>query len=262
MNQPFFVVGMGRSGSSYLRKLLNRHPRVALTNESHIIDVLSGVLQVYQLPVGERDEYLGITGVINPDYEPVITRLFNKHIPLFLETFYKECFPGKQFTHWGEKLPSLTAVSHFVEFYPHTRFVMLVRDPRDVVCSYAGFRTQRYGDDPSKASLFTPEFQTKRWVEVYSGLLDRLEDYHLVKYETLIADPETTVRGVLDHLGLEPVPEVFEDIAMPDFHAAQRTASETTGTIGRWRTELGTEDVAMVQSRCGELMKRFGYEVE
>lgn len=259
MSQPFFVVGMGRSGSSYLRNLLNRHPQVALTNESHILDVLSGLVDVYMVPVGDRDDRLEIMGVINPDYGPVILSLFRKHVGVFLDAFYKECFPEKSFTHWGDKLPSVTAVGQMLEFYPDTRFVMLVRDPRDVVCSYAGFEKRRYGDATWRAELFTPENQARRWAEIYSGLLERVGSYHLVHYEAFVDEPEATVRGVLDYLDLPHEAAVFEDIEMAEFHAVQRTSPKSKGTIGRWRTELSAEHVAVVESHCGELMKTFGY---
>ena len=259
MSQPFFVVGMGRSGSSYLRHLLNRHPQVALTNESHILDVLSGLVDVYMVPVGDRDDRLEIMGVINPDYGPVILNLFRKHVGKFLDAFYKECFPDKDFTHWGDKLPSVTAVGQFLDFYPHTRFVMLVRDPRDVVCSFMGFEKQRYGDETSRSELFTAEYQARRWTEVYSGLLERIGSHHLVKYEAFVDDPETTIRGIFDYLELPHTAAVFEDIEMADFHAGQRTASKSKSTVGRWRTELSAEDLDVVQTHCGELMQTFGY---
>ncbi len=259
MDQPTFVVGLGRSGSSYLHGLLNRHPRIALTNEAHVIDVLSGLVDVFTTPLTERNENLGIMGVINPDYAPVVLSLFERYLDTVLKKFFAECFPDKDFTHWGDKLPSTKAVQQIHAYYPHTKFIMLVRDPRDVVCSFVGYHRKRFGDDESKAYLFAPENQARRWVEVYDELLAELSDYHLVRYERFIQQPAETMEGILDYLGLPHAEEVFEQIRMTDFLAYQRTSSPVTGSVGRYATDLDPENLAFVEDHCGPLMRRFGY---
>ena len=40
MKQPFFILGSGRSGSTFLYHLLSAHPQVALTNEANLADAL------------------------------------------------------------------------------------------------------------------------------------------------------------------------------------------------------------------------------
>ena len=40
MSQPIFIAGLGRSGTTMLYRLLDRHPRIAMTNEARVADFL------------------------------------------------------------------------------------------------------------------------------------------------------------------------------------------------------------------------------
>lgn len=262
MKQLFFIVGMGRSGSTYLYKLLNRHPRVALTNESAVIDVVANCLELCMLPIGKKSDTLGATGIVNGEYHQVLHRIFHRHLMTFFDEFYRECFPDKDYTHWGDKLPSVTAVQRARHYFPDMKALLLVRDPRDVVCSYRGFVKQLDPDDPARsdeALLTSHEYQARRWTEVYEGFVKELPNFHLVRYEELVDDPATVLRGSFEYLGLPEPEDATTDINMDGFFAKQATSVSPKASLGRWKSGLSPAEVSHIESVCGEWMRRFDY---
>jgi hypothetical protein len=68
-----------------------------------------------------------------------------------------------------------------------------------------------------------------------------------LRYEALVADPETAADGVAAALGAAPGP------LRTAFSAAH------DGSVGRWRRELSAEQLADVEAEAGELLAELGY---
>ena len=50
VKQPFFIVGLMRSGTTYLYRLLADHPKIALTNEARVADFLTFCCRLAGIP--------------------------------------------------------------------------------------------------------------------------------------------------------------------------------------------------------------------
>jgi hypothetical protein len=119
--------------------------------------------------------------------------------------------------------------------------------------------------------------QTLRsWSDHVRSWLDRSGlPVHLVRYEDLLRDPETTFATVLRFCGLPEDPlRVRTAVAFSDF-AELRRQEETTGfrersvaapgpffrkgQMGAWRDELTSDLVQQLIQAHGEVMRRFGY---
>ncbi len=121
--------------------------------------------------------------------------------------------------------------------FPRARFIAMVRDGRDVIGSL-------------KESTGCFEDALRRWRDDNRALVAQRKrgTLYLVRYEDLIADPETTLHGVLDFLG-EPY-----DPAVSNGAGGDRR--------GPSRVHLNEREQARLREECGDLMARFGYHFD
>src|SRR5262249_2812153 len=140
-----FIVGCPRSGTTLLQRMVNAHPAIAITPESHWIPKFPGKRWT-ETPEGAitnklrrrllahpKFSRLGITKKklksLAPKAEPVsyaklVSRLFD---------FYGQRF-GKQLV--GDKTPDYVRhMESLHRLWPTARFVHVIRDGRDVVTS-------------------------------------------------------------------------------------------------------------------------------
>ena len=96
MKQPFFIVGTGRTGSSYLLVLLNAHPKVALTNEGNMFAFLQRAHRLSKTPVAEMG--MSGRGIIVGEYIPLFSTIFVNQAKDAIEAFYRSFFSRKAFT--------------------------------------------------------------------------------------------------------------------------------------------------------------------
>jgi hypothetical protein len=94
------------------------------------------------------------------------------------------------------------------------------------------------------------------------------ERYREIRYETLAADPEPTLRGLSSFLGLP------YDLAMVRFHEGHRSRGPrpdgkvdakkawlpATPGLRDWRTTMDPRDVALFEALAGDTLTDFGYE--
>ncbi len=278
MSDPIYIIGTERSGSNLLRLVLNAHSRIAVPHPLHLMryfaptesargDLASPV--VFGRLV---DEILWLKRVhIHPwpyaiDRQRIIDEARPRDAMGVLGALYDQVQQAEGKARWGCKS---TFMVHYADRAiardPGARFVLLVRDPRDVAAS-------------SRRSVFSPYhpwLTAQLWreqQEIGLAALERLgaEHVHLLRYEDLLDQPEATVRGLCDFLD-----ESFEP-AMLRFHEGreartsaglseswQNTAKPVlSGNAGKYRQHLSDAEVRMVEAVCAKLMERLGYSAD
>jgi aryl sulfotransferase len=171
--------------------------------------------------------------------------------------------------------------------------ILVVRDPRDVACSYAPFfgvsvdgaidamggrtRSALSVGKASPAQCRTAQ-PWGTWSEHASSWLadDVGFAVHVVRYEDLRADAVATLAPVFDAIGLdcttaelEAAVEAasFERLRASEEERGFREVSPNTerffrrGEAGGWRDELTEAQVAAVEADHAEVMTRLGYEL-
>ena len=143
---------------------------------------------------------------------------------------------------------------------PTARFVVLVRDPRDFICSLRAFMKRESAQKIDPYIQMDATRQAQDWLQVYDGYINYLERHLVVRYEDLVRDGESVTRRILEFLGLDPDVDLSsaEDGVVFQTHG---TSSTATSSIGRWREDLSEADLGVIESVCGELMQRLGYEL-
>jgi protein-tyrosine sulfotransferase len=265
---PFFILGSGRCGSTWVHMVLQQHPHIALTNEAGVLDFLNASTYLATLPrpqLGELPTSQAVTvrGIVHEDHVAAFGDLYVRHAKEMCEAFYRQLFAGKDFKWWGDKLPDPRAACNAMRIWPDVRYLLLVRDPRDVLCSW-----RAHGRKPRIAGMF-PELQTMRaeelprsWDSIYRGALDALGDAALlVRYRDLCRQPREKMAAMLAFLGLDWTDEVEQAFVGNDSFAEHGTAADPAASVGRWQRELDAADLDVVLTFCGETMQRLGYEV-
>lgn len=165
---------------------------------------------------------------------------------------------------YGDKMPGYVLhVDLLARLFPEARFVHIIRDGRDVALSLTDLWFAQRG--VGEAALFW-----KRRVLAGRTAGRRLGSmrYREVRYEDLVADPQTVVRGLCDFadLSFEPAmlefsergDEVVERTGDPAFH--QRLLLPPTSGLRNWRTQMGGDDLAMFETLAGDVLDELGYE--
>lgn len=289
-----FVVGIARSGTTLLRLMLDAHPELTIPPETHFLPRLFNHFDRWLAEGVEGDELREralelITshprwGDIDLDPEQVRRRMAD-HDPLtagdaaraFYEAYAAEV--GKP--RWGDKSPPYTWKAKRIQrALPEAHFIHLIRDGRDVALSLSEV-SWGPGDLQAAAAKWVDELKRAR--QRARRLAPRT--YMELRYEDLVADPEPPLRRIADFVDLPWDPAMLEyhlgaedrmrDV-IRDFHpmgGGTITAEErkrqhelvskppSSSRVGRWRTEMSTEDREAFEEVAGKLLDELGYEV-
>lgn len=281
-----FVVGVGRSGTTLLRLMLDAHPDLAVPPETAFVpklidaareegatpESLAEVLTTHRrwgdfgLEISDLEARWRALPAIKPG--PVVRAFFE----LYAEQ------QGKP--RWGDKTPGYTQhIRKIAKVLPEARFIHLIRDGRDVTLS----RTQTLAlkDVPIAKSARRWKKRLKRARRQGA----KVEHYIELRYEGLVSDPEGTLKKVCEFIELpwdpamltyherseERLAELDRDIpamggrlprsAESRMALHERTTKPVdTKAIGKWRTKMSSEDVTEFERVAGDLLIELGYE--
>jgi hypothetical protein len=172
--------------------------------------------------------------------------------------------------HFAEKTPRHVAHLDLIRrIVPGARFVLMVRDGRDVTASFL----RRMGEI---------ETGRARWIADNRHVLAArgAPDVMILRYEDLVADPEGALRDVCDFAGLPFAPEMLRFHETPRNWFGVRRLVKGDGRKGRqhrllrnwqvnqpifdgrggWREALSAEQLAPFRTApLREIMEAFGY---
>ena len=126
----------------------------------------------------------------------------------------------------------------------------VVRDPRDVYCSYSRYMSHLKGRFVS-----TEELIDESWSKHVVSW--RKPDVHVVRYEDLLSDPIVAMRDVLGRLAID-TSEVGDLPDLGNLHAGCGWYYQV-GKAGRYRNELTQSAINLCESVNGPVMRELGY---
>jgi hypothetical protein len=197
-----------------------------------------------------------------------------------LRLFYEQYGARFHKPRWGDKTPQYVLHMELIhQLLPEASFVHIIRDGRDVALSLkrVWFGPKTVGD----AAVW--------WADAVRAGRDqgsRLPRYLEIRFEDLVRDTETALRGVCQFLRLS------WDSAMLDYHkrAAERmqetnrphwvpsisktihtaelaemfhltTKTPQASQVGRWKLEMTDNERRAFEAIAGDLLAALGYEV-
>lgn len=246
-NDPFFIVGSPRSGTTLLRSVLDAHPNLCCAPwETGFFDAIQTYQKVnFGSPRGSEFNYC-------PLKRGEFIRWARESFDLLMH----------QLTHsiekprWGEKTPAHVFQIDFIkEVYPNARFIHIIRDGHDVVKSLMNVN---WGPRDIKWS-------THRWIDsVNAGIeaQDRLGStvVHDVNYEALTSDPQNTLQDICEFLDEEFEPRIL-NFHRPDqnsWNREEKPISSKSLNQKRYR-KLTLREKIYFKRHASPLLKRLGY---
>jgi hypothetical protein len=265
--QPLFVLGPPRSGTTLVARLLDAHPQVLVTNETRIFTFLHQAFA--QIPTGDRG---GLHCARVHGAEIVDT--LRAHGRALVRESYERIAAVEQrrgLRYWGDKNPHFAACLDLVEdWFPEARFVVVRRDPRDIVCSILEMWARMELVPPRDAALGRWDLPEQKLVDVCRSVARTVaaEDEYLgrkpadrsfrIVYERLLDEPEAWLeRLFVDFLGLaeaEAPLRKFRELAAVDVHGAVAGAVDFKArSVGRYAKDLDPAQVAILDAELGAL---------
>jgi hypothetical protein len=270
---PVFVAGLERTGTSLMFALLASHPRIAMTRRTNLwpyfyerygdlgdpenfercLDVMMRYKRLIPLaPDPDRIRHEFSEG------EASYARLF-----ALLEEHYAQ---GLGKPRWGDKsLNTERYAAEIFEAYPGATMLHMIRDPRDRYASaLARWKTRRGGVGAGTAEWLSSLRLAKRNLKHYP---DR---YRIVRYETIVADPESTLREISAFIGEEYAPEMltlsgaekFRDEGSNSSYGRRHPGVISTDSIGRYAQVLSPAQITFIQMTAKAEMLEIGYSLD
>jgi len=272
-NSPIIIMGSERSGTNLLRHLLSNHSRLAGPVSPHFLEVFSPISHFYDdLHKIENLEKL-FTDMLKLANHPYhdwqlnikFMEFYQKFVPKSMIEMYNSMYLAKA-EHQGKKryvskdIHAWLYAHQIKSVYPKTRFIYVVRDPRDHVRSW--MKRPIY--------LLTPMEAVKKWKRDQNEIL-RLNfsggiNWHMVKYEDLITNPEDVMSRLLLFLNetvedgcFNTNPENATESRWNDYwkNLGQQIIRENKE---KFKDGLDMEDIELIETLCFAEMKRFNYK--
>lgn len=161
---------------------------------------------------------------------------------------------------WGSKMRVEPEILH--EHFPEAKFLMMVRDGRDVLDSRL-----KVGNFQTSA-----EETARDWVDSIEGFEMFISNANvsgkLIRYEHLVEQPTDVLKELCEFCEIDFSPKMINYEAS-DLHllraphghlsATQISKGLNSNSIGRYRDGLSEDELQIFESIAGLVLKRFGY---
>ena len=242
IEQPIFLVGAERSGTTLLRLMLSHHSQLAWCNEfEYSVDLISDgnfpQLDVYYSWLETHRIFQATNFKIDRDLN--YYQLINS---FFIQKQVRE----------GKPLVGATVHRHFdrlLQIWPKAKFIHIVRDGRDVARSCIGMGWA--------GNVWTG---VERWIEsenLWADLSQSLSAWQKteVTYESLISHPQDVLEDLCNFLEIS-----FE----PQMLTYDRTTSydlPNPKLIHQWKYKLSDLEIQLIESRIAGMLQERNYEL-
>jgi len=281
-----FIVGVGRSGTTLLRLMLDAHPALAIPTETHFVPDLIAAIETS----GDREGALRLLAAAEtwPNMGLDIAEVgeaFARADPFTPAAALRAVFHlyagarGKP--RWGDKTPTYRArMSEIAAALPEARFIHIIRDGRDVALSYRGLWFGPGDEIGAQARFWTFEIARAR------AQAASLPYYMELRFEDLVTRPQAELARICGFLDLpyDDAMLTYPGRAKERLSEFVRTFGPQTGApiprerflaihdrtqnppdaarIGRWRTELTAVEQGAYEETAGALLRELGYATD
>jgi hypothetical protein len=284
MQDPFFILGNPRSGTTLFRLMLNSHPLICVPPESgfahwwydkykfwdvscnndnlRVLDFIKDVLSSKKIELWNLDE----------------SRIARK-ISLTQPSNYAELCRCVYLAYAGDDVQLIGDKNNYyinhlddiVSIFPNTKFIHLARDGRDVACSYRGIKTLNSASPYKPLLPYNISEIAKQWGENVNRIEKFISDKKslTLKYEDLIHNPDSTLQKVCNFLGVNyskrmllfyeknnnDEPDLTLDWKRKTLESLNSSNSE------KYKYILSTREIQIFNGIAYEQLRSFGYEI-
>ena len=296
LTRPVFLLGAHKSGTSLLRSLLDGHPELFVVPiETHLFK-RAGYWVDYALGKTSRPPGRSLDGIrkgyfrVVEDYNTNAYRYGDADL---VGRFDLDAFRARFDAAEADALPALIAAyfdaihasltgeplpadrrivektvehaEHAIDLkrmFPDAVFIHILRNP------YANLVSIR------RHMMDGPYPFLHRGIQALQNSLyflyrnrELLEDYHVVRYEDILTEPEATMRSVAELLGLPFDPTLLQPTSAGEAWSGNSSRGESykgvsAANLHRWKEEVTPLEVHLVTKRFPFVLEEFGYETE
>jgi len=284
-----FILGNPRSGTTLLRLMLTNHSKVVIApecsfmvwwkdkyqdwsetdNKNRLDEFMSDLIQ------SNKIEFWNINFVaLKNEISLANPKSYSALIELIYLHYGKES--GKDFNYWGDKNNYyVTCPEKILQLFPDAYFIHIIRDLRDVCCSYQQLSKAK-NDTIKYAPNLTNEIDkiSNEWITNNERVVDFLSKLNTkkhmsVRYEDLILDSRNELNKICSLLNLD-----FEENMLDFYKEKNKFFFEPNSyknwksrnfnpldasKIGRYLKELEEADVQTINQLAETLLLKFNY---
>ena len=229
--EPVFLIGFPRSGTTLLDSILRSHPQIEVVEEKPMVKKIVDSLE--QLP----EKGLNSLEKININDLKKIRKIYFDSLKI--QTKDKS---NKKI--YIDKLPlNIVHAAEICKIFPKAKFILSLRHPHDCVLSCF---MQNFTMNDAMANFLNIDDAANLYDVVMNLWIQYISifkiNYHEIKYESLVEDFNPTVESVLSFLGLSWDKSVlkYADVAKKRKNIATPSYNQVTKPIyshahGRWK---------------------------
>ncbi|MFQ5510006.1 MAG: sulfotransferase [Leptospirillia bacterium] len=274
------VAGAGKSGTTWLQRMMNTHPEIFCPGEGKFLHMLGGITQ----GLGAYNRKLHTANQVVYDnkgfYAEWSDRDFQAIVQFFIAMSWAKAsgkdlsgvrYIGDKDTEYGTNITAWRDMA-----LPGAKLIHAIRDGRDTAVSHMHHIARMQGTPMptgSKLHAFISSY-ARDWAKDIVGFRNAYRDlpelYCEVRYEDLLAEPALHMTRIFDFLGVakdaDLVASVVEQNAFKKLSGGRERGSEDSssfyrkGISGDWKNHFDRKSAQMFEKEAGSVLKELGYE--
>lgn len=301
MDNPIFIVGLPRSGSTLWLSIITKHPDVFRIGEMLCLTPWRKDFRYFcRKIVGNLSKRDNIKNMINLIFSkesiPGITASFwryytesfndqnlkekiyrkildsDKSLRSIFKTLIEEITKFHGLNRCCVKFPVyVNYVPNLLQWYPNCKIIHIIRDPRALAISKTNdpggtkIKINKYPNMSfviRKMMIFFVVFQYI-WTSRLHRKYKKINNYALFRYEDLLDDPERIIRELCDFIELDFVPEMLQPKkGQASSVTGRKSSSFDKKAATRWKYLISPFEEKMINLLTKKSMKRFEYNPE
>ena len=253
-----------------LRVMLDRHPELAVPDESYFVPQLAD----RHLRHVDPDEFVDDLRRIDTlaDWEVPLDKVrarLTERMPIgaAIGTVYAVYATERGKPRWGDKTPMYMQNLRLLErLFPDALFVHLIRDGRDAAMSFLSMPKGLMAEtwmQPHDIAGFACQWRSEVKAARRLGRRVGRGRYLEVRYEDLVQDIESVLSDISVFARLPYEPALADYAGSIDVSAEPHQQSLTrppTAGLRDWRVQMTREEVEAFEQVAGDLLADLGYE--
>lgn len=293
MNQPVFILGAHKSGSSLLRSLLDGHPDLFVVPfEAHFfqmahfwVDYRLRKTRPPMLSLAKtKDEYFKLVEIYNTHQDPSSdanlvgkidlsrfkaklaneTATFKETIPLYVEAIHEGLY-GKELKRDLRIVEKSVEHAEFAldlkNMFPDAKFLYILRNPyANLVALRKHIGRKRY---PFLGRILLS--LNNSYYHLYRNKRLLNNDYLVIRYEDLVTSPMVTMESVAKFLEIEYLDILLKPTSMGKLWTGNSTrqvqfSSVSSSNLNQWHKDITSLEITYVTKFFRFLLEDYQYD--
>lgn len=270
-NNPIFIVGAQRSGTTLLRLILNTHSQIAIPEEARFLIPLLNKKYLNNGITGASlrslVDYLSANEQFklwNYDSQKFLAALSGRDeisLSELITTMYSSYCRSEGKPLWGDKSLFFRSIDVLHALFPDARFIHIVRDGRDVFDSWRKMDTTKSNPAVVALDWNYKQFRIERSLRIIPP-----KNVLTIRYEDLIENPEKITQSVCAFAGLEYEPSMlsFHETShryIGEHHSKLIFNAIDKSNHSKWRKNLTTYEIKCFSMLSRSYLAKYGYEI-